>query len=137
MAAATLLGLLHNPAVQQALMSQVLGDSGNRQILSPSGASLPRGAVNIVLVQLLTNATEGLVEKDDISDQRYLQADSGEYLVDPASPDQHAGLILHHFQSRPSASESASGESLADTKRLRWPDHWIEAEENGEAVWFY
>ena len=40
-AAATLVGLLQNPAVRQALLSQVLGSSGSQQIPTATGTSLP------------------------------------------------------------------------------------------------
>ncbi len=40
-AAATLLGLLQNPTVQQALVSQVFGATGMQQVPTASGTSLP------------------------------------------------------------------------------------------------
>jgi len=98
-AAATLLSLLQNPTVQQALLSQVLGPSGGQQVLTASGASLPRGAINSLLTQLLANASEALPESESISEQSYLQDASGEYLVDPASLEQQAALVLSHLRS--------------------------------------
>ena len=96
-AAGTLLGLLQNPAIQQALLSQVLGASGTQQVTTPSGASVPRGAINGLLSQLLANATESLPESEGIDEQSYLLGANGEYLVDPASPEQQAALVLSHF----------------------------------------
>jgi hypothetical protein len=142
-AAATLLGLLQNPTVQQALMSQVLGASGTQQVPTPSGTNLPRGAINGLLAQLLANATEGLVEYESISEQSYLQGESGEYLIDPASPEQQAALVLSHLQSSAPRSQSDSGEIMetvewmsedsADSESVEW----LESEDITEMVRFY
>ena len=66
-AASTLASLFDNPLVRQALLSQGLGATGNQQVTAPSGASLPRGAINGLLMQLLANASEGLAEADEVS----------------------------------------------------------------------
>src|SRR5262249_31985084 len=52
-----------------------------------------------LLAQLLANATEGLAESESISEQNYLLGENGEYLIDPASPEQHAALVLAHIRS--------------------------------------
>ncbi len=143
-AAATLLGLIQNPTVQQGLLSQVLGSPGQEQVRTASGASLPRGAINNLLTQLLANATEGLPESESISEQSYLRGESGEFLVDPASPEQQAALVLSHLQSaRPARFHSDSGEfmemaewmseELADSES----EEWLESEESTEMVRFY
>ena len=142
-AAATLLVLLQNPTVQQALMSQALGTSGRQQVSTASGASLPRGAINSLLTQLLANATEGLVESESISEQSYLQGESGEYLIDPASPEQQAAVVLSHLQSGAAGLQPDSGEfvetvewmseELADSES----EEWLESEESTEMVRFY
>jgi hypothetical protein len=97
-AAATLVSLLQNPTVQKALMSQVFGTSGTPQVTTATGTALPRGAINGLLMQLLANASEGLGESEELSEQSYLQGDSGEYLIDPASSEQQAALVLSHLQ---------------------------------------
>ncbi len=143
-AAATLLGLIQNPTIQQALLSQVLGSAGAEQVRSASRASLPRGAINNLLTQLLANATEGLPESESISEQSYLRGESGEFLVDPASPEQQAALVLSHLQSaRPARIHSDSGEftgmgewmseELADFES----EEWLESEEGIEMARFY
>jgi len=142
-AAATLLGLLQNPTVQQALMSQVLGASGSQQVPTASGTSLPRGAINSLLTQLLANATEGLVESEAISEQSYLQGESGEYLIDPASPEQQAALVLSHLQSGAARFQSDSGEFIETVGWMREEsadsesEEWLESEESTEMVRFY
>jgi hypothetical protein len=143
-AAATLLGLLQNPTVQQALMSQVLGSSGNQQVPAASGASLPRGAINSLLMQLLANATEGLVESESISEQSYLQDESGEYLIDPASPEQQAAVVLSHLQSGAPQFQESNLSEFVET--VDWimeeldgseSQGWLEFDESAEMVRFY
>jgi hypothetical protein len=135
-AAATLLGLFKNPAVQQSLLSQVLGSAGGQEVRTPAGASIPRGAINNLLSQLLANATEGLEESESISEQSYLQGESGEYLVDPASPEQQAALVLSHLRSAGRATSSESDE-YAETVEWMESDEWVESDEGSETVEFY
>jgi hypothetical protein len=143
-AAATLMALLQNPAVQQALTSQVLGSSGSQQVTAATGASLPRGAINSLLMQLLASASEGLSESETISEQTYLQGESGEYLIDPASPEQQAALVLSHLGGARAARLQTGGgeflesaewmvEELGDSEGMEW----LESEENAEMVRFY
>jgi len=133
-AAATLLGLFQNPAVRQSLLSQVLGSAGGDQVPTASGASLPRGAINNLLTMLLANATEDLPESESISEQRYLMDESGEYLVDPASPEQQAALVLSHLQTGGSEAAEWAGDSL------EWAGDSVddfESDESSETVEFY
>jgi len=143
-AAATLLGLFRNPTVLQALMSQVLGASGSQQVTTASGTTVPRGAINSLLTQLLANATEGLPESEAIAEQSYLQGESGEYLVDPASPEQQAVLVLSRLQPVRQASfqsgldeslESAEWmlEAVSEMESADWPT----SNESAETVQFY
>jgi hypothetical protein len=122
-AAGALLGLLQNPTIQQALLSQVLGSSGAQQIATPSGASVPRAAINNLLTQLLANATENLPESEAIAEQSYLQGADGEYLIDPASLEQQAALVLSRL-TRPLRGSYPTG-------------NWSEADAIDEAVEFY
>jgi hypothetical protein len=143
-AAATLVSLLQNPAVQQALMSQVLGASGTPQVATATGTTLPRGAINGLLMQLLANASEGLAESESLSEQSYLQNDFGEYLIDPAASEQQAALVLSHLQ-----SESAVGftpdlgeflytvEWMQDESDDSEAEPWPESDESVETVRFY
>ncbi len=140
-AAATVFGLLKNPAVQQALMSQVLGASGTPQVATAAGTAVPRGAVNNLLMQLLANASEGLSEQESAVDESYLKDAGGKYLVDPASFDQRAAVVLSSLQSERLAS------SAVDSGELFTPAEWMpdESEESwppgidqsSESVRFY
>ena len=133
-AAATLVSLLQNPTVQKALMSQVFGASGTPQVTTATGATLPRGAINGLLMQLLANASEGLSESEELSEQSYLQDDSGEYLIDPASSEQQAALVLSHLQGDSVPAFAAQPGELNDT--VEWmadaADDW-EAEQVSDA----
>src|SRR5262249_38588433 len=142
-AAATLVSLLQNPIVQQALMSQVLGEHGKQQVTTPSGSSVPRGAINSLLAQLLAGASEALPESEAISEQTYLQED-GEYLIDPASPEQQAALVLSRLQStRQGRLQSNSSEFLEPAEWMveEFPDseanEWLESEESTVIASFY
>jgi hypothetical protein len=128
-AAATLLSLVQNPTVLTALLSQALGPQGNPDIATPSGASVPRGAINGLLTQLLSNASNELPEAESVSEQRYLQDAAGEYLVDPAAPDQLGALVLFHVQPRESiASRKSSNADLFQ---------WLDAGDSAESVAFF
>src|ERR1700674_585851 len=128
-AAATLLSMVQNPTVLTALLSQALGAQGSPDIATPSGASVPRGAINPLLTQLLSNASDGLPEADSISEQRYLRDESGEYLVDPASLDQLGALVLAHIQ--PKDSRSMTKASYTDSY------NWLDANATVESVTFF
>jgi hypothetical protein len=139
-AAATLLSLLQNPAVQRALVSQVLGASGSPKVTTASGTDVPRAAINGLLAQLLANASEGLDESESEDEQAYLQDDSGEYLIDPASPEQQGALVLARLQpDRESAFDSDDGESdeAAEWAIEAQPDEWVEFADSVESMGFY
>ena len=138
-AAATLISLFHNPTVQQALLSQVFGSSGSQQVQTESGTSLPRGAINAVLSQLLNNASEALTESESISEQSYLQNAAGQYLVDPASLDQHAALILSHLLRNAPAEDAPEAEEweIEAIPAMESSEEWPEVDESFEAVSFY
>jgi len=121
--------MVQNPTVLTALLSQALGSQGNPDIATPSGASVPRGAINGLLTQLLSNASNELPEAESISEQRYLRDEAGEYLVDPASPEQLSALVLFHVQPREStAARKASKQDLFQ---------WLDAGDSAESVAFF
>ena len=139
-AAAVLIGLFQDPSIRQALSSQVLGLAGNPQLPIAAGMQIPRAAINNLLVHLLTNAAESLPESDEITDQEYLMDESGEYLIDPASPEQQAALVLSLLKRpgragpRYSSFEEGVGEgAAADLELVEWLDY----EESAESVSFY
>jgi hypothetical protein len=121
-AAATLLDLMRHPAVQQAILSQVMGPAGTQQIATPTGTQVPRGAINNLLMQLLANASEALDESESVDDESYLRNEAGEYVADPASPEQQAAVVLAHL------GQAASPEIADDTES---------AEVQFESVEFY
>jgi hypothetical protein len=128
-AAATVLALFRHPIVRQALLSQALGSAGKEQVQAASGAALPRGAINDLLVQLLANASDGLPEAESLGDESYLLTESGEYVVDPAVPEQQAALVLAHLESTASAE-------VESVDAFEWTDSesdWDSVEDLGEA----
>jgi hypothetical protein len=142
-AAATLVSLLQNQAVLRALMSPVFGSSGSPQVTTAAGTTLPRGAINGLLMQLLANASEGLSESESLADQSYLQDASGEYLIDPASFDQQAALVLSQLQSegapfRPDLGEFFNTvEWMPDASEDSDAELWLELDESSKTVRFY
>jgi hypothetical protein len=135
-AAATLLSLFQNPTVQQAVLSQVLGAAGSQEVPTAAGKNVPRGAINALLGQLLAKASDGLPEADSIS-EGYLQDETGKYLIDPASFEQQAALVLSYLRhkSPEEAQEPMEwiGESFSDIDSEEWPA----VDEISEAVAFY
>ena len=145
-AAATFFGLLKNRAVQQALASQVFGGSGTPQVTTAAGTTVPRGAINNLLMQLLANASEGLPEQEQAMDESYLQDASGEYLADPASFDQQAAVVLSRLQSEravpfvvdPGEFFTPVGWMPDEAETEGWPPGIDEASEGAsETVRFY
>ncbi len=122
-AAAIVLGLMQNTMIQQALLSQVLGENGRPMVQTPSGAALPRAAINQLLAHLLSNAADRLPESDSINDQSYLMDESGEYLIDPASPEQQAAMVLVHLNAGRTVDEfnsDGSGDAAEYWDELEW-----------------
>ena len=125
-AAAIILGLLQNTLIQQALLSQVLGEKGRSTLVTPSGAVLPRASINQLLSQLLMNAAETLPESGSSDDQSYLKDDSGQYMVDPASPEQQAAMVLAHVNS--GKALRTSGRDVGGDFDESWQDvEWLPA----------
>lgn len=145
-AAATLLSLFNNPTAQQALLSQVLGRLAGPAVRTPSGTSLPVGTINHLFTQLFANASEALPESEESESfsESYLKDPGGEYLVDPASPDQRAALVLSHLQQtraaelRPDSDDftEAMGWEAADVAEME-SEEWPEIDESSETVSFY
>jgi hypothetical protein len=139
-AAATFLSLLNNPTVLAAMKSQVASGAGRPDVAAPSGTNLPRASINHLLTELLGNATAALpeAEAESITEQAYLRGQTGEFLVDPASPEQQAAVVLAHLQ-RPgspsieAAPEAEWFEAFAEADRVEW----IESDDLSHAVRFY
>lgn len=134
-------------------MSQALGASGNPQVATATGTSLPRGAIKGLLMQLLASASEGLAESDSPSEQAYLQDDLGEYLIDPASSEQQAAVVLSHLQPEGAAGFALPPADFAEvefTETAEWmaeddeaedgdaeAEPWPDSDDSTETVRFY
>jgi len=93
--AAQLLSVLARPEVSQALMSMVLGQAGHRAI--PVGDQrVPPAAFANLLSQLAAQAAVeyAFVTPQDKTFPGYLQNAEGEFVVDPAVPEQRAARLL-------------------------------------------
>lgn len=108
-ATAMLALLLSNPQLQQALRaSPVLGRAGSRSVrlAVPSAqgqqqVSIPLGAVMNLVASLAGRSMAELnatTREDDPEVPAYLVDDRGEWLVDPAEPDDRAALVLQYFR---------------------------------------
>jgi hypothetical protein len=146
-AAATVLALLDNPVIRNSLLSQVLGSAGTQQVQTPSGVNVPRAAINSLLTQLLASASEQLPESESVIEQDYLLDETGEYIVDPAAPEQHAALVLSYLHPPQGTSTAAGYESedfsmeevewaLEDSDESEAAD-WNEFENSEETVEFF
>jgi hypothetical protein len=144
-AAATLVGLLENDStrnlIKKAFVSQALDASGSQHVVTAAGKSVPRAAINSLLTLLLANATEQLVEAESITDQSYLLGESGEFLVDPASPEQQAALVLSHLQSASASKPQSNLGEFIETAEWMLQDStdsesegWLESEDYIEMV---
>jgi hypothetical protein len=116
-------------------MSQVLGSSGKQQVETASGTSVPNGAINGLLTQLLSHASEALPESEAISES-YLKDNAGEYLIDPASFDQHAALVLSYLQRNPSSEESSDAAEWDVEALAEFSEEWPEIDESVEATFY-
>jgi hypothetical protein len=128
-AAAMLLGLMQNRMVQQAILSQVLGSAGRQGVLAPSGAQIPRGAINNLLMQLLASASEALDESEAVDEESYLRGEDGEYVVDPASPEQQAAAVLAHL--------TRAAETVEAEDAIEWIGEDVAFADEIESVEFY
>ena len=112
--------ILGNPQLQQALQrTAVMGSAGPRAVALPvpatwpphrmRSASIPLGAVMNAIAALAGQSMTELNEstsEDDPEVPSYLVDEEGEFLVDPASPDDRAALVAHLFRVSDQAQRS-------------------------------
>ncbi len=108
---ATLLTIMGNPQFQQALhWSSVMGPAGPRNIQLPIPApgypgdtrsmAIPMGAVMNTIAALASqsrNQFGATTREDEAEVPEYLVGEQGDFIVDPASPDDRAALVAHLF----------------------------------------
>lgn len=109
-AAALVSMLMSNPQLQRALQQAVMqGRAGRREVVmevpGESGGTrsvaIPLGAVMNTVAALASQAMVELNEQTHESDPEvpeYLLGEDGQYIVDPADPDQRAALVLHYMR---------------------------------------
>lgn len=132
-----LLGLiLGNPQLQQALQwAAVMGSAGPRTVQLPVPATGAPGRMRSVPIPLgaVMNAISALAgqsmvelnattQEDEPEVSPYLVDEQGDFIVDPASPDDRAALVAHLFRVSDEAQRSAGS----------WPPDGGPTEADGE-----
>lgn len=118
-ATAQLLGIMNRPEVMRALMSMMMGQAGRKHV-PVGGTPVPVGAfANLIgnLANQVAAEQNAYTYSDGEAVPEYLLDSRGEFLVDPAVPDQRAALLLEMLlQTAPACDETdESDESdLAD-----------------------
>ncbi len=112
--------ILGNPQFQQALQwAAVMGSAGPRTVELPVPATAPprrmrsvaiplgavMNAISALAGQSMTELNESTPE-DDPEVPSYLVDEEGEFIVDPASPDDRAALVAHLFRVSDQAQRS-------------------------------
>ncbi|MFZ0611479.1 MAG: hypothetical protein WAM73_04515 [Desulfobacterales bacterium] len=98
-ATAQILALIRNPIFLQGLLGQVLGGAGKSTVQAGAQqAPIPTAAMMNALGALSTQAAaetaEVLGDEDSVEAMEYLKDESGNFLVDPANPDERAQRVL-------------------------------------------
>lgn len=91
-----LMALIQNPLFLKSLLGQVLGSAGRQSVpVGPQGATAPFGAFMNALGSLASMAaSEAQVDDESVEAFAYLQDEEGNFLVDPANPDERAQRLL-------------------------------------------
>lgn len=102
-AAAQLISLIQNPALLQSLLSQVLGGAGKATVQAgPNATPIPvagvLNALEFLAAQAASEAAYDQGEEESLESAGYLQDGSGNFLVDPANPDERAQRVLALLQ---------------------------------------
>jgi hypothetical protein len=95
-AAAQLLGVLNRPEILQSLMAMIMGPVG-RPNVPVGGNPVPLGAFANLIGSLANQAAaeyNAIAAHEGESIPTYLLNESGDFLVDPAVPEERAGLLL-------------------------------------------
>jgi hypothetical protein len=124
-AAAQLLQLLFHPVVFQALMTMLVGGHG-RPNLMVGNTPVPPGAVTNTIATLATQAAAeyNAVAPAGEAVPRYLLDESGEFLCDPAIPEERAVVLLERFNEAAFAEDwEFEAEDYADEEDL---DAWYD-----------
>lgn len=123
-AATQLLSLLSSPAVQQAVMQMMMGQAGNSTVPA-GGTRLPVTAVTNLLGMLANQASAeyNAVARPDMGESipYYLMGADGEFLVDPASPEQRATLVMELLVE--DMANEGSGDIGRDLDEAVWELH--------------
>lgn len=110
-ATAQLLQTMFQPEMLQALLAMLLGQSGQKQV-NVGGTPVPPSAFANLLGSLAMNAASEYNTLMENNAPHYLMNDDGEFMVDPANPEQRAEALLARLNRI--ASEQALQEQLSE-----------------------
>ena len=136
-AAAQLLQLLSRPQALQAIAGMALGGAGRRQVRVGS-SPVPLGAFTNLLGVLANQAAaeyHAAIAGEAAGIPTYLLDDAGEFLVDPAEPEERAQALLARFAEEDAmeaaAEDDGEEEDAAEDEAL-----WAAAELAEIAAWY-
>lgn len=98
-ATAQLMSFLQNPAFLQSMLGQVLGKAGSSSVpVGQQGTSAPFGAFMNALSTLANQAAaEANAREDSQETPRYLLDKKGNFLCDPAVPEERARVLIEQL----------------------------------------
>lgn len=117
-AAAQLLGVLNRPEILQSLMAMIAGPAG-RPNIPVAGNPVPVGAFANLIGTLANQAAaeyNATAAQEGESIPTYLLSESGDFLVDPAVPEERAGVLLSML------NQSAVESDESDESDIEWDD---------------
>ncbi|OQZ00737.1 MAG: hypothetical protein B6D35_05565 [Candidatus Brocadia sp. UTAMX2] len=116
-AVSQLMSFLQNPALLQSILGQVLGKAGRGTVpVGQQGASAPFGSFMNALSTLANQAAaEANAREDSQGTPSYLLDKQGNFLCDPAVPEERAQILLEQLhEDYPAETDDDEGESLTE-----------------------
>jgi hypothetical protein len=129
-AAAQLLGVLNRPEILQSLMAMIMGPAG-RPNVPVGGNPVPVGAFANLIGNLANQAAaeyNATAVHEGESIPTYLLNESGDFLVDPAVPEERAAVLLSMLQQ---AAVETDESDESDESDVEW-DSDVYDESDGE-----
>lgn len=122
-AATQLMSLLSNPQLIQALMGQVMGNSGTgtaRVTANNQVQTIPFGSLMNTVSELAQRAAEESILTGSPESDNYLMDSQGNYSIDdPSSPEQRADAVMHLLREDYEAHHGVEAVDNYDA----WGDH--------------
>ncbi|MDN3514153.1 MAG: hypothetical protein NG747_07115 [Candidatus Brocadia sp.] len=116
-AVSQLMSFLQNPALLQSILGQVLGKAGRSTVpVGQQGASAPFGSFMNALSTLANQAAaEANAGEDSQGTPSYLLDEQGNFLCDPAVPEERAQVLIEQLhEAYPAEADDDEGEVLTE-----------------------